>query len=33
MQEPLRPETVYHVYNHANGSENLPDLSTLVRQI
>ena len=23
MQEPLRPETVYHVYNHANGSENL----------
>jgi REP element-mobilizing transposase RayT len=23
MQEPLLPDTVYHIYNHANGSENL----------
>jgi REP element-mobilizing transposase RayT len=23
MKEPLLPETVYHIYNHANGSENL----------
>lgn len=23
MQEPLLPETVYHIYNHANGEENL----------
>ena len=23
MQEPLLPETVYHIYNHANGDENL----------
>jgi putative transposase len=23
MPEPLLPYTVYHIYNHANGSENL----------
>lgn len=23
MQQPLLPDCVYHIYNHANGSENL----------
>lgn len=23
MHEPLLPDTVYHIYNHANGNENL----------